>query len=1092
MLNKTALVSNSRLVDFAGSEITTLEIANTLASLGMSVTIASYEFSSAFIKEIHERGHTLLDLHKPEQVAALSVDLAWVHHAVAYYSIFVMGGARARTMVCSSLSFFEPIEVPPIELCKIHRFLVSSPEVHEHFVRRYPDYAARCRIFPDAVPSEFWSAYSISRTKQLRRVAVVSNHVVKEIEQLAQLLREGSVDVNTFGIEHTVERLTPELLDRYDAVVTIGKTVQYCFAMGIPVFCYGHSAGPGWIIEESFNSACTTNFSGRSHPANRTAALLYAEFKSGFDAAFAARSALREKALKLFDLKANVRNLLDGINSGDAPSARAKFSETQRAVVSRHLETLLKTHEIATNVFAFGQAAECTRERAKNCLEQIQDELDASHIERDQAHVAMTTLNLKYAGVKEKVKRLYWALKELKIMCERFFSQLGVMYRFMSRTLRSPICTIKAGVSKARAHVAWGRFLVHRGFYVARHQGMSELQRKAICYVRATMRTKLTASRSKSLSFPAVDAQPTAHGMPLVSFVIPIYDRTDVLREAINSALAQTWPAIEVLLITDGSPQPTLDVVSEFIDNPKVRIFHFPTSSGNAVRGRNKGILEARGEYIAFLDSDDIAVPDRIEKSLPLFQSGKADVVYGAWKAKLEGTREVKGIVDQQVVYSPDADLELLKEMCVPCQSTVTVRASVLRKAGFLKPCMEYREDHELWARIAYFGGVFKSLPTVLVQLRLHAGNNELNFKDKDEVYSNRLREQYTQRGPLPQKIAFVLPGVGISGGAAVVFRHTAMLMKAGHDVTIINVGMEGDGAWYKGNTAPIVHVSDRRSYLFERIDILIATGWQTAEWLKRIPAKRRLYFVQSDERRFYNNAALRAKVGDTYRIDCEYFTEAHWIQRMLANEFGHPSAYVPNGLDPEIFYPDVPLEPKRPGRLRVLLEGSIVIPFKGMADAYAAVESLDCDIWIVSSAGKPPAHWRYDRFFEAVPINEMRYIYSACDIFIKMSRVEGFFGPPMEAMACGCAVVVGKVTGGDEYIEHEQNALVAEQGDVEGARVHVRRLIEDASLRQTLIKNGKKTAAEWTWEKSGKAMLDVVEQPVDAACGAEAASAGQ
>lgn len=107
--------------------------------------------------------------------------------------------------------------------------------------------------------------------------------------------------------------------------------------------------------------------------------------------------------------------------------------------------------------------------------------------------------------------------------------------------------------------------------------------------------------------------------------------------------------------------------------------------------------------------------------------------------------------------------------------------------------------------------------------------------------------------------------------------------------------------------------------------------------------------------------------------------------------------------------------------------------------------------------------------------MSDMRRIYSACDVFVKMSRVEGFFGPPMEAMACGCSVVVGKVTGWDEYIVHERNALVVEQADVIGGRAAVKRLLDDSELRRRLIEAGKKTASEWTWEKSGEAMLSVV-----------------
>ena len=226
---------------------------------------------------------------------------------------------------------------------------------------------------------------------------------------------------------------------------------------------------------------------------------------------------------------------------------------------------------------------------------------------------------------------------------------------------------------------------------------------------------------------------------------------------------------------------------------------------------------------------------------------------------------------------------------------------------------------------------------------------------------------EYKIPGPRPKKIAFAPGGVGIYGGTAVVFRHIMMLMAAGHDAFAINIGEPGDGgAWFTGNTAPIVHISDKRLYLFDNIDLLFGTGSMTVAWSSLISARRKLYFVQADERQFVDEPALRAKIHAEYKTECEYLTEALRIQKMLRMEFGHESAYVLNGIDPTVFYPDTPLEPRNPNRLRVLIEGPIVIPYKGMDDAHAAISPLDCDIWIVSSVGRPKPGRRYDRFLRA------------------------------------------------------------------------------------------------------------------------------
>jgi glycosyltransferase involved in cell wall biosynthesis len=194
--------------------------------------------------------------------------------------------------------------------------------------------------------------------------------------------------------------------------------------------------------------------------------------------------------------------------------------------------------------------------------------------------------------------------------------------------------------------------------------------------------------------------------------------------------------------------------------------------------------------------------------------------------------------------------------------------------------------------------------------------------------------------------------------------------------------------------------------------------------------------------------------------------TEAKWIKSWLKKEFGKEAYLVPNAVNEKIFYPAEPLVP-RGDKVRVLLEGPIDIPFKGMAEAFETVKDLDCEVWCVSSCGKPKPGWRYDRFFEKIPQTEMKGIYSSCDLILKLSRVEGFFGPPLEMMACGGTAVVGDVTGYDEYIVDGKNALVVKLGDVGAAKKAVNRLINDRSLLEELKRAGIITADQMNWDKS-------------------------
>ena len=1080
---RTALVACSRLVDFAGAEIASLEIALALRNLGIEVELAALEIEAPFEEEIKSSGIKYINLSK-SSMKGRSFDLIWVSHYVAAYHLLVKEKIFAKTGIYSSLSHFEPLEAPPLSSIFFSRYIVNSEENFNYFKSRYPDLKNRLGIFPNSAPTIFLNSYRKLIDKKIKSVAVISNHPPSEIVELIDLLRADGVVVALIGINGKKLRVTPDVLSRYSAVITIGKTVQYCLATGTPVFCYDHFGGPGWITLESIDNASRKNFSGRCTATRRTSEEIFSEFFYGFNSTLMQREKLRDFSVTYFNLE---RNVIDVLDDADGAEFMMNLSETDAEILSRESELFLSMRQVISNC----------QKNIFDCNEKIHDLTQAAiEFEGRIASLAeaavefegeISTFTEAAVGREGLISSLSLEALENEVKISKILQSVAqrdenilLIYQSNSWRLTFPLRWVStnahAFVFANSSRIAWLRFLILKSFQVVRYQGLSVFLRKAAIYLGGTWRRKITSLKFLNKFSPVkCKKTDTRTSDPMISFIIPIYDRTDVLRIAIQSALNQSYLNIEVILVTDGSPIETLNVVNEFVNDSRVKIFNYPLSSGNAVRGRNKGILEANGKYIAFLDSDDVAMPNRIELSLPLLESGEADVVYGAWRVLLDGTRDIKGLSDGQIIYSPDCDLKILKKICVPCQSTIMVRKELLYLTGFLKPKMKYREDHELWIRLAYSGGSFKSISHPLVNLRLHAGNNELNFKEDDLHWEALVNVEYMKPALVPKKIAFIIGGIGISGGLVVILKHANFLLSIGHDVCIINVGESGMPDWAGSNSVPIVDINDKRRYIFEKIDILFSTFWTTCEWLSHISSKRKLYFIQSDERLFYDDPALKMRVATTYSAPYEFVVIAGWICELLNKEFSKKSYLVPNGIDLEIFQPSVPLVPKGK-RLRVLIEGPIVIPFKGVADAYAAIESLDCEIWLVSSAGKPEPGWRIDRFFESVAFSDMPKIYSSCDILLKMSRIESFSYPPLEAMACGCAVVVCKVFGSIEYLVNNFNALIVEQGDIEGARDAVKCLLEDSALRSRLISGGLETVGNWSWNNSFDAMLKVVD----------------
>jgi glycosyltransferase involved in cell wall biosynthesis len=242
---------------------------------------------------------------------------------------------------------------------------------------------------------------------------------------------------------------------------------------------------------------------------------------------------------------------------------------------------------------------------------------------------------------------------------------------------------------------------------------------------------------------------------PLFSVIIPIYDRTDELKQAIQSILSQNFNKFELLLICDGSPPETLEIVKHFEFDPRVRTFYFHDNSGNPCRGRNKGIELARGKYVTFLDSDDIALPSRLEKTLYHFLSKEIDVLGGAIQYVTTGA-ECRNFRNGQIGYTSEQcnyDLLLTGNRLSIC--TVSVRTRCLRQFGSFREEMRYREDHELWLRLAYHGCTFYNTPEILAQYRIHEGNAELKYIAEDQYWFEK--SLLLHKEPYPSTVTSVI-----------------------------------------------------------------------------------------------------------------------------------------------------------------------------------------------------------------------------------------------------------------------------------------------------------------------------------------------
>ena len=120
----------------------------------------------------------------------------------------------------------------------------------------------------------------------------------------------------------------------------------------------------------------------------------------------------------------------------------------------------------------------------------------------------------------------------------------------------------------------------------------------------------------------------------MISVIIPTYNRGRCIQRSIDSVLSQTYKDIELIIVDDGSTDQTEEVVKKYED-PRIR--YIKAGHGGAGAARNRGVFEAKGEYIAFQDSDDYWQPQKLERQLERMKNVDADILFCAFERGLEG-----------------------------------------------------------------------------------------------------------------------------------------------------------------------------------------------------------------------------------------------------------------------------------------------------------------------------------------------------------------------------------------------------------------------------------------------------------------------
>jgi glycosyltransferase involved in cell wall biosynthesis len=230
---------------------------------------------------------------------------------------------------------------------------------------------------------------------------------------------------------------------------------------------------------------------------------------------------------------------------------------------------------------------------------------------------------------------------------------------------------------------------------------------------------------------------------PEVSCIIPTRDRAGWVGEAIESALAQSHAATEVIVVDDGSVDSTASVLSPYSG----RIQVLRTDGVGVAGARNAALRRARGMYVAFLDSDDVWRPEKLAMQVSLMRA-RADVGL-CFTDYTRSTRSADGawqVLDTRR-YEGEVSFARLLERNFTGTLTVMLRRDILREVGVFDTSLERGSDYDLWLRIGRRWALAR-VAHVLADYRWHAESLTGGLRQRDLEAYCRVIERLAARDP--------------------------------------------------------------------------------------------------------------------------------------------------------------------------------------------------------------------------------------------------------------------------------------------------------------------------------------------------------
>lgn len=209
-----------------------------------------------------------------------------------------------------------------------------------------------------------------------------------------------------------------------------------------------------------------------------------------------------------------------------------------------------------------------------------------------------------------------------------------------------------------------------------------------------------------------------------VSVIIPVYNAAKYIDKTIESALNQTYKNIEIILVDDCSKDNSRQIIEKYVARHENIIYHLQEKNSGAAVARNTALQIAKGRYVAFLDSDDLWYPEKIEKQLKLMKQNNAAICYTAIEMIDENDRLIK---EKRRVIDKVNYKFLLKNTMLATSSVVIDRKLI---GDFQMPLIRSGQDYATWLLLMRNGTVAYGINEALVKYR----------KSENSLSSNKLK----------------------------------------------------------------------------------------------------------------------------------------------------------------------------------------------------------------------------------------------------------------------------------------------------------------------------------------------------------------